>query len=299
MFQLSSRFTAVDRIYFVYFGVLTLAIAIFHARVHLWSFMVAANVGVIVSIVMLAYSEAGSRVGAFLHDWYPLIIFIIAFEESARLSHMIAPVWRDGWLLTVEGKLFAVPPTVFLDRFASTALTEILEAGYFSYFLLLPVVGGVLYARGMRSEFRSLMTASVLSYVICYVLFILVPMEGPRYTLAHLHSVVLEGGPFHWIVTRLQGHAGVHGNAFPSAHVANGFVCLIFAWKYIRGLAPVIAVLVLLLSVGAVYDWYHYASDVIAGALLGTSLAFFVIHYRWGANSEKPLVQVVNSSAWN
>jgi membrane-associated phospholipid phosphatase len=297
--RLTSRFTAVDRIYFVYFTVLTLAIAIFHARVHLWPFMIVANAGVIVSIVMLAYSESGSRVGAFLHDWYPLIIFIIAFEESARLSHMIVPLWRDGWLLAVEGKLFSVPPTVWLDRFASTALTEILEIGYFSYFLLLPVVGGVLYARGRRSEFRSLMTASVFSYVVCYVIFILLPMEGPRYTLAALHSVVLGGGPFHWMVTRLQGHAGVHGNAFPSAHVANGFVCLVFAWKYIRRLAPVISVLVLLLSVGAVYDWYHYASDVIAGALLGTSVAFVTIHYRWGAGSEKPLAQVVNSSAWN
>ena len=294
------HFNAVDWIYFVFFGSLSLAILIFHSRVHLWPLLVAADLVVIAAIVMLAYSEAGSRVGAFLHDWYPLIIFVIAFEESARLSHMVVPVWRDGWLLALEGRIFAVPPTVWLDRFASPFLTEVLEIGYFSYFLLLPIVGGVLYLRKQRAEFHQLMTASVASYAICYVFFILVPTEGPRYSLMYFNTVALHGGPFHWLVTRLQSHAGVHGNAFPSAHVANGFVCLVFAWKYIRKLAPFIGVLVVLLSIGAVYDWYHYAADVLAGAVLGTVIALAAIHRQREAGTEPPAIsQVVNSSAWS
>jgi membrane-associated phospholipid phosphatase len=213
----------------------------------------------------------------FLHAWYPLAIFIPAFEETARLSHMIVHQWQDVYLLRFEAWLFSVPPTVWLGQFATPWLTELLEFGYFSYYLLMIIVGGALYRIGNRLAFARLMSASVLAYVICYMMFIAIPMEGPRHTLRALHTVELTGGPFHWAVSTLQSNAGVHGNAFPSAHVANALVCLIMALVYVRSLGLALIPPIFLLCVGAIYDRYHYFSDVIAGAMLGLVVALFIL----------------------
>jgi membrane-associated phospholipid phosphatase len=47
------------------------------------------------------------------------------------------------------------------------------------------------------------------------------------------------------------------------------FVVLVFAYRFLSRLAPWLLFPILLMCVGAVYDGYHYASDVMVGALLG------------------------------
>jgi membrane-associated phospholipid phosphatase len=49
-------------------------------------------------------------------------------------------------------------------------------------------------------------------------------------------------------------------------------VPLVFAWRYARPLGALLTPLVVLLCVGAVYDRYHYVSDVSAGIALGGPL---------------------------
>jgi membrane-associated phospholipid phosphatase len=78
-------------------------------------------------------------------------------------------------------------------------------------------------------------------------------------------------------MVRFIQRAGVHGNAFPSAHVAGAVVPLIFAWRYAPTLASWLSPLVVLLSVAAVYDRYHYASDVVAGIIVGGAAAGLVL----------------------
>jgi membrane-associated phospholipid phosphatase len=166
-------------------------------------------------------------------------------------------------------------------------LTEILEIGYFSYFVLLMIVGGTLYARQDKLPFRQVMGATVLAYLMCYVVFILVPTEGPAHTLAAQHNFPLPGGgPFHWMVQVIQSNAGVHGNAFPSAHVAGGVVSLFFACKYIPRLGLALTPLVFLLCIGAVYDRYHYVSDVIAGIVVGVIASWIIVKGWLGASRD-------------
>ena len=79
-------------------------------------------------------------------------------------------------------------------------------------------------------------------------------------------------GPFHILVRLIQGRAGVRGNAFPSSHVMLAFVVMVFCFRYFPRVAPWLLICVLLMCVGAVYDGYHYAIDVLAGALLGVTV---------------------------
>lgn len=269
--------TLVDHLYFGWFLVMSAVAVACHGRVPSATELVGVNAIVLVAIFGLMLLAPMYRWAAFLHDWYPLAVFIVCFEEVARLSLAIVPRWQDGYLLAIEQRVFSTPPTVWMGEHGNWVVTELLELGYFSYFLLLMIVGGVLYGRPGKREFRQVMTASVISYLACYVVFLVFPTEGPHHTLAAQHTAAITGGPFHWLVGLIQTHAGVHGNAFPSSHVAAGLVSLIFAWKYAPRLARWLTPLVVLLCAGAVYDRYHYVSDVIAGLVVGGAAAWAVM----------------------
>lgn len=275
--RLTEVLTFVDRLYFVWFTGLGALILIFHQRVAEWPTYIGLHVVALWMIALLALGSERSRTARFLHDWYPLAFIIFCFEETARLSFLVVDGWRDSYILRFEAWAFPVPPTTWLNSFASRGFTELMEVGYFSYFALLMIVGGAVYNQPGKREFRQVMTASVLAYMVCSVFFVLFPTEGPAHTLASLHTRTLHGGPFHWAVLLIQKYAGVHGNAFPSSHVAAGVVALVFALRYKPKLGAFLTPLVFLLCCGAVYDRYHYASDVFAGLAVGVLCAMVVL----------------------
>ena len=210
------------------------------------------------------------------HDWYPLLMPIVTFPAVARVNLLLVDAWRDPHLLAFEGWLFAEPPTIWLRRVTSPLAAEAFQLGYLSYFLLLLIVAGLLRRRGRDAAFRGVIAASVLAYLTCYAVFVLYPMEGPAHTLRHLATEPIAGGPFHAVVLFVQ-KAGVHGNAFPSAHVAGALPPVLFAWRFAPRLAAGLTPLVVLMGLGAVYDGYHYASDVAAGMVVGSAAAVLVM----------------------
>ncbi len=277
----------VDRLYYAWF--LLLSVAVLLRRDHLanWTSYLCVHGAVLIIIGLLAWGAGRDRVVRFLHDWYPLLAFIVCFEEVSRLSLVFVSRWQDSYILALESSLFPVPPTIWFRQHATFWLTELLEIGYFSYFVLLMIVGGFFYAAHCRqtadwkrqTPFSQVMTASVAAYMLCYVVFLLLPTEGPAHTLASAPAPALAGGPFHWAVLLIQKYGGVHGNAFPSSHVAAGVVALVFAWRYRPRLGAALTPVVVLLCAGAVYDGYHYASDVVAGVVTGVAVSVAVLAF--------------------
>jgi membrane-associated phospholipid phosphatase len=277
-FDASPNFT--DRVYFAWFlGASVLLVARSQRIEHAWT-LIGVNLLACVVIASLRRLARWSVWWQLVHDWYPLLAFILCFEEVSRLSFLFRDGWQDHYLLAFEARLFAVPPTVWLGQHGSPLFTELFELGYFSYFILLMIVGGTFYFVENWRAFRQVMDATVFSYLLCYLFFLAFPTEGPAHTLASLHNFQIPGGgPFHWIVGQIQRNAGVHGNAFPSVHVAGATVSLFFAWRYAPRLGLALTPLVILLCIGAVYDRYHYVSDVAAGAVFGLVPAWMVM---WG-----------------
>jgi membrane-associated phospholipid phosphatase len=151
-----------------------------------------------------------------------------------------------------------------------------LQFGYLSYFLFLPFLGFVLYRRTDKEPFYAMMAAVMLANVACYVIFLVFPTEGPAHTLRHLHTQPIPDGPLASLVQFTQ-RAGTHGNAFPSAHAAGAIVPAIFAAKYAVRYAPLLFASLALMCVGAVYDRYHYASDMAGGLVIGIAAALPLI----------------------
>ena len=160
-----------------------------------------------------------------------------------------------------------------MHRNAAAWLVQFLEFGYFAFYLLYPVVGGMFWIRRERrpfaNAFRRLTDALSLGYLICYATYLLFPTRSPANTLGVQQLGGQQTGLFQTPVQLIQNHAGVHGNALPSAHIMLAFVALTFAYRFVPRLAPWLLFPILLMCVGAVYDGYHYASDVMIGALLG------------------------------
>jgi membrane-associated phospholipid phosphatase len=283
------RLNTVDRLYFIWFIALSVAVAFRHQYVFGWTGYLALHAGLVLGIGVLAWGAMRDRSAAFAHDWYPLLLFIVSFEEVARLSFLFVNHWQDDYLLRFEARLFAVPPTTWFSQYHSRALTELVNVGYFGYFLLLIVVGAALYPRREKRPFHQVMIASVLAYLLCYVAFLMFPTEGPAHTLSGRDTATLHGGAFYWAVLLIQNYAGVHGNAFPSSHVAAGMVALVFAWRYMPKMGAALTPIVLLLCAGAVYDRYHYLSDVVAGLAVGAMAASVVLAFQ--AHPERPTHQ--------
>lgn len=265
----------VDRLYLAYLAAMAV-LAIWNGRSGFG--LALAHLAIAILILLLAKSSTRSSTGRFLHAWYPLAMFIFSFEEVVRYSLVLAPHWQDFRIIAFEQRIFGISPNIWFMRFASRPFSEFMDAGYFSYYPLFPVAAGLLYARKdkggdkERRPFRVLVLRAVVMYLISFAIYLTFPLEGPRRALPGF-QVPPPGWLFSWLVRIIQAGAGVHGNALPSSHVALALLCAISAQRHLPRLAPILWFSLSLICFGAVYDGYHYFSDVLAGILVALTSA--------------------------
>ena len=264
-----------DRIYLALHLALTVLVAARYDRVPHWPLYILWNAVAIAAILFFARKQNAGVAWEFAHDWLPAaVLFTSVFEEASFLSLALVGHWQSQHLIAFESWLFAVSPAAWLHRHVPSWAVEFLEFGYFAFYPMYPIVGLNFWFRRRRPAyaraFRSFTDALSVGYLLCYATYILWPTQSPR----HAQGLVSPHGhgPFHWLVGLIQGSAGVHGNAFPSGHIMLAFVTLIFVWRYLPRATPWLLIINVLMCLGAVYDGYHYASDALAGALLGLAV---------------------------
>jgi membrane-associated phospholipid phosphatase len=262
-----------DRVYFAIHAALTLLVCVYHQRVEHWPVYVAWNLVAMAAIDLLARQQQRGRVWEFAHGWLPALFFITVFEQVSFLSLTLRGEWQNPRVVAFESLLFGVPPIVWMHARAASHIHELLEFGYAAFYPMYPIVGGLFWRWRERPDhrgaFRRLTDALSIGYLLCYATYLLLPTQSPANALARKNLSPGQGGPFGAAVNFIQHHAGVHGNAFPSSHIMLAFVVLVFTYRYLPRAAPWLLLPVLLMCVGAVFDGYHYASDVFVGALLG------------------------------
>jgi len=260
---------AADRLTLAYLIFSTTLIIVCRQNVPRWETLIAIHLGLIVIICGLAYARKRSiPVLSPLSHWYPTLIFLFFFEEIGLTVHAIFPGWFDEYLIRADYAVFGVHPTVWLEGFSNYWLNEYMQLAYTSYFLLTIGLGAYLWVRDRRDDFAVFITSTCAAYYLCYVIFVLFPIESPHHTLRSLQRVELAGGPFTAFINLIEKHGRVHGGAFPSAHVAGSVVALISAWRFTRRAGYWLTPLVLSVCVATVYGRYHYVMDVLAGILM-------------------------------
>ncbi|HZN12491.1 MAG TPA: phosphatase PAP2 family protein [Blastocatellia bacterium] len=260
------RFNLVDRLTLAYLGYVIALVLVCRGQVGRWHEIALIHLGLMAGIALLArFREGGPRWLQFLSHWYPVGLFGFLFEEIGQIVHAVYPGWQDRWLIAADYAMFGAHPTVWVEQFSSYWLTEYMQLVYTSYLFLIPAFGAYLWMRGRRDGFELYLVSMCVTYYLCYLIFVLFPIESPHHTLAHLQGVELTGGPFTAFINLIEKHGRVHGGAFPSTHVAGAWVVLISAFRSGRRAGLALLPLVLSISAATVYGRYHYVSDVIAG----------------------------------
>lgn len=224
--------------------------------------------------VVYAMRNRGAAAGV-LGDWLPLLALPILY---AAIPATIA--YGDGRMFdsVVQGwdrATFGTDPARTLaGMFPNVWLSEVLHGAYLSYYAIIYGPPLVLYlgrsdgAGGRdRAGFHETVLAFTVAMTACFVVFCLFPVEGPRY--AWPAPVGVPEGPVRRVVLMLLEGGSSRGTAFPSSHMAIALAIGLSSLRWRRGLGLGVTVLSVLLGVGAVYGGFHYAVDMLAGAVAG------------------------------
>jgi membrane-associated phospholipid phosphatase len=215
-------------------------------------------------------TTATEKFWRFWRHWYPHLFFLFCFEELGKLVHLVTPGWQDAKLIAFDQWLTGVNPSLWLERFAHPALNEFMQFAYFTYFLFLPLLGGILYYRRDGKGYWGVMTYSAVGYAFGYVIAIIFPVQSPWFTLEGMWHNHLAGGPFTAVINLIEKCGRVRGAAFPSQHVAGAVAALWGAWRHRRWLFWIFLPCVLCMCVSTVYVRNHYVADVFGGMVTGT-----------------------------
>ncbi len=134
-----------------------------------------------------------------------------------------------------------------------------------------------------KNQFQHFISVVSFVFYCCFVVYIILPVVGPRIfyrevvdvelpkELAHLvvpvFPAAVQSGLFYKIMGIIYDCFEAPGAAFPSSHVAVALTTVYFSFKYLRQIRYPHLIVATLLCASTVYCRYHYLVDVIAGAI--------------------------------
>ena len=212
-----------------------------------------------------------------LSSWAALILIPLFYTEIALLNQSFGAGYHDSLVLSWEGFLFGSPATELAGKYPYPLLSESLHLAYFSYYPIVYIPPLILFFSRRREAFQTTVVTLLATASVCFVFFVYFPVQGPRY-FGPPESI--PGGPIRALTLSILENGSSRGAAFPSSHMAMTVCQAMVQLRY----QPPIGILVTLISVGvgvgAVYGGFHYAIDMLAGAVVGLVVGGIILTYR-------------------
>lgn len=257
--------------YLLLTGVLIL---IWPKNIPFWALHVALRLVAIVVILRFAATRFENPLLRFVHDFYPVAMFLPLYAELKSLTFLFTKTRYDSWVVGWEAALFGGQPSQTL-RLAWPQLwvSEYLHFSYFYYYFVPLTLIAWLYATRERARMSEALTATLTVFLSCCLLFIVFPVVGPYHHFGH-------GAPSSWpgfwapLIHGIVQRGSSIGTAFPSSHTAVAVCVWVASWRLCRPVFWILSAIVPPLALGTVYGGFHYAVDTIAGAVLGAFCAF-------------------------
>jgi membrane-associated phospholipid phosphatase len=212
------------------------------------------------------------RVGELLGEFYPLIATGALYTAVGLLNTVVGHSYDSlvrGW----EQALFGGQPARdWIEAQPWPWLSWPLHAAYLSYYLIVSGPALALWISGRRAAARHTLLMTMATFYICYSIFLVFPVAGPRYFLPAVEHAAKQVWPAVAVEAVLR-NGDAWGTAFPSSHVAVALVVAVCAWRAWRRLGAIVAPVAVLLALGTVYGQFHYAVDAASGALLAAAVS--------------------------
>ncbi len=204
-----------------------------------------------------------------LFDYYVIACIVVIFDGLGPLIRAVNPVDKDVHLIAFDRWLTGTDPTVFLERFATPFLTDVLTFFYSLYYFH-PIVLGTLVLLDDRArpvadrDFSRYAFTMVFVFFVSYVGYFLVPAVGPRFTVTHAGPLP-RGTVSRLIDDTLNTLERNKRDCFPSGHTMVVVAVLLEAARRSRKTFWVFLPFAVGLVAATVYCRYHYVADVLAG----------------------------------
>jgi len=288
----SRQYTFVDYATQGYLALVALMVLCWHGHaVRNWPVLIAAHaagIGLIHALIRFHAARPDIRALEFLRHYYPILLYAAFYSETGRLNHMFFPEFLDPSVIRLEARIFGFQPSLaFMNWLPYPAVSEVLYAAYFSYYVMIGGVGLALFFRNREQFFHYVSVISFVFYV-CYLIFIIVPIIGPPIFFREFGDFSLpadiapvpepgfpaavRAGPFFHIMAWIYQKFEAPGASFPSSHVTIAIATVFFSFLYLRRIRWWHFAVMILLCVATVYCRYHYVVDVVAGALAAAVL---------------------------
>jgi hypothetical protein len=273
--RLMATLTPLDRwtLWYVGFASVALGLSFRGDSIPHWGFLVTAH-GLLIGLVLLApRARNAGAVGRFLGDWYPMLLLAALYGEIGVLT-LDAGFQNDLTIQHLEMWVFGSQISYrWIREMPIPWVSALLHSCYLAYYAILYAAPLGLWFSGRREAARHTILGVMVTFYLCYVVFLFFPVAGPRYAFDAAHNAATQVGPARlaqWLLDR----GDSWGAAFPSSHVAASVVATGMALCYWRplGLALLLPTIGLVLAV--IYGQFHYAVDAASGLLLaGVMLA--------------------------
>jgi membrane-associated phospholipid phosphatase len=219
-----------------------------------------------------------NRAARVVGDLLPLIVAPLLYGEIPFLIAALGSSYHDTFIQRWELAVFGTNPSRVLATFMpNPAWSELLHTGYLAYYPAIFVPPLMLYARGDLDGYAQTVAALTVAYVVCWVGFAVAPVEGPRY----LWTPNVPDGPMRRLTVSILAAGSSRGAAFPSSHMTVCVVQTVMAFRWQPKSGAILALISILVGLGAVYGGFHYGVDMIAGAVLGLVIGGAMLLVRW------------------
>lgn len=233
---------------------------------------------------LLIRVRAPSRVTAVLREFYPLIMLAGFWSELGLLRDVWHAGSRDLLVAGLDRALFGSHlHLAWMPAMPWPWFSEAMHLAYFAYYALIVVPPVMLLRAGRTAALRDFIFRLLAVYVACYVVYHLVPVDGPRHTMPGYDGPLVEGLFYRLVHASLDAGDSM-GTAFPSSHVAGAVMIALSArgWGMPRA-AFLLSLHAAAVALATVYTQNHYAVDALAGLVVAVAVhgAVMPVLTRW------------------
>jgi len=224
---------------------------------------------VVIALGRLSVYILAPDASAILRDWLPVPLTLIPYWQTGQF--FTEPNRKiQGWLVETDRWL--------LDSLSRTGWTFgryarlTMEWAYMLCYPLVPLGLAAFYVAGLRRDADAYWFFVLVPTYLCYAITPFFPALPPRSLGAERpRTQSTKSRVFNlWILK----HGSIQAISFPSAHVASALAASLVLLHYLPAAGIAFLVITVWIAVAAVAGRYHYAVDVVLGAVM--TLAFFL-----------------------